>query len=804
MNTLLEDLRFGLRMLAKKPGLTLIAIVTLALGIGANAAIFSVVNSVLLNPMPYREPQEIVRMFEKVERQAMSSERMEVAPANFLDWQARSHSFSGIAAYGLGNLAMSGDGEAESLAGAFVTAKLFSVLGVKPILGRTFTVEEDKPENEYVALLGYGLWQSRFSGDQDIAGREVTLDGRTYTIIGVMPEGFQFPKQTAIWTPLALNNNQVQMREARFLKIVARLRSDVSLAAARDEMDAIARSLADEYPQTNQNWGVNIVPLLEEEVGRVRQPLLLLLGIVALVLLIACANVANLLMARATARQSEIAIRLALGASRFRIIQQLLAESSILALLGGSAGFLLAMWGVDLLLALAPGNLPRAGEVRLDADVFMFTLIISLATGIIFGLFPALQASKPDLNASLKEGAGKASIGQSRHRALGALVVVEVALATVVLVSTGLLIRSFLLLRQVNTGLNADNVLTVQFTPPSARYNDRERWRENRLSFYNQLIPRIEALPGVEYVGGIDSLPFAGSGRVWRLRKDGEEPAGLAATFQVAMLDYFHAMGIQLKAGRLFNEADRDGAPPVAIINETMARRFWPDESALGKRIVIRNDTAAREIVGIVSDIKHFGLDRDAEPEMYVPFNQRVIDLIPVVIRAKGDPAQLAGAIRQEVQAVDPMVAISKIKTVPELRADSLAERRFTLLLLAIFAGLAMTLSVTGIYSVMSYMVTERTREIGVRMALGANQGDVLNFMIRRGMIPALIGVTAGLGLAFATTRVIESLLYSVSATDPLTLVVVALLLTIVALLACYIPARRATKVDPQVALRYE
>jgi predicted permease len=803
METLLQDLRYGLRSLRTDPGFTAVVLLTLALGIGASTAIFSVVNGVLLRPLPYAEPERLVRLFEKIERQAMSSDRMEIAPANFLDWRAQCQSFSDISAYGFDDLALAGDQEAENIASAFVSANLFSMLGVNPIMGRVFNVEEDQPGHDSVALLSHGLWQRRFGADPKVIGQKILLDGNTYTVIGVMPPGFQFPKNTELWTPLALNANQVKMREAHFLKAVARLKSDVSIEKAREEMNGMAGRLAEQFPQTNQNWGVTVAPLFEEEVGMIRPALLLLLGAVSLVLLIACVNVANLLLARATVRQSEIAIRLALGASRWRIIRQLLSESLLLALFGGSAGLLLALWGVDALLALAPGDLPRLDEVSLDGRVLSFAFIVSFLTGITFGLIPALQASKPDLQTVLKEGSRKTTGGRSRRWALNSLVVAEVTLALIVLIGAGLLINSFLRLQQVNPGLNTERVLTVKLTPPSARYAGQDS-REQRLNFYNRLIPRLVSLPGVEAVGGIDSLPLGGSGRVWRLRKAEEEQAGFAATFQVVISDYFNVMGIQLKQGRLFTDSDRYGALPVAVINETMARRFWPNENATGKRIVIRNEEFQREIIGVVNDVKHFGLDREAEPEMYVPFNQFAIDLIPLVIRTKNDPAQLISAVRTEVGGVDPMVAISKIRTMPQVLSESLAQRRFSVLLLGIFAAVALALATVGIYGVISYDVSQRTHEIGIRMALGAQRSDLLGLVVKKGMALALIGIAIGLVASLAVTRLMASLLFGISATDPATFALVALLLSIVALLACYIPARRAAIVDLIVALRHE
>jgi putative ABC transport system permease protein len=809
MATLLNDLRFAARMLAKSPGFALMAVVTLALGIGANTAIFSVVNGVLLRPLPYPEPDRIVRLFETVSRSAMPSDRMEVAPANYLDWQSQARSFSGIAAYGFGETPLSNDGEAKVVPSAYVSHNLFSVLGVSPALGRTFTVEEDNPANEYVAVLSHGLWVRGFGADRNVLGRTVSLDGHAYTIIGVMPAGFRFPKEAEIWTPLALNANQVKMREARFLKVVARVQPGVSIEQARSEMDMIANRLSQQFPQTNQSWGVNVVSMLDEEVGKIRPALLTLFGVVALVLLIACANVANLLLARATARQSEITIRLALGATRWRVVRQLGVESLILALLGGGAGLMIALWGVDALLALAPQNLPRVSEVQVDGRTLAFTVLVSIATGAIFGLVPALQASRIDLSSSMKEEANRASGASRRNRALNTLVVSEVALALVVLASAGLLINSFLRLRRVDSGVDIANTLTVSFSPPSARYNDRNAWRENRMNFFNQLLPRVQSLPGVETVGAIESLPLSGNGRVYRFRKDGEPAntnSGPAATFQVAMTGYFRAAGVHLRRGRLFDDADRDGSPPVAVINETMARRFWPDDDALGKRIVIRNETFAREIIGVVNDVKHFGLDRETQPEMYVPFNQLAIDLIPLVIRTKTDPAPIANAVREHVRAVDPAVAIANIRTMSQIASASLAERRFTVLLLSAFAATALILAAVGVYGVMAYSVTQREREIGIRLALGATARDIIRLIVGRGMGLTLIGLAAGLLASLALTRLakgaLSSLLFDVSATDPLTFVAVSLALAGVAMVACYAPALRATKVDPLIALR--
>src|SRR5262245_9003222 len=802
MGTLWQDLRYGARTLLQKPGFTLIAVITLALGIGANTAIFSVVKGVLLRPLPYPQPQELVRIFETVERTTMESDRMEVAPANFLDWRQQAQSFSGIAAFGWTGSVISEGGEAERLEGALVTANFFTTMGIAPMLGRAFTVEDEQAGGRLV-IIGYDLWQRRFGGAGDIVGRIIQLDGFSFTVIGVMPPDFQYPRRTQIYELYLLNANRRQMREARFLKVVARLKPGVTRVQAQSEMSGVARRLAEQYPQTNRNWGANVVPLLEEEVGRVKPALLALLGTVGLVLLIACVNVASLLLARAVTRQTEIGIRFALGAGRVRIIRQLLTESLLLSTLGGVAGLVVGGWALKALLALAPERLPRLGEVRLDAGALGFTLLLSLLTGILFGLAPAWQAARQDVHTTLKRGA----VRLPGHRHLfGALVVVEIALTLAVLIGAGLLVNSFLRLQQVEPGLDADRLLTVTFEPPSARYNGND-WRVNRLNFWDQLSARVAALPGVEAVGAIDSLPFGGDARVWRFRRDGIDPdtsAGPAATFQVATPDYFRAVGMKIRRGRLFNSGDRENTPPVALINDTMARKFWPGTEPVGTRIFIRNETFAREIIGVVSDVKHFGLDREIEPEMYAPFAQFVIDVMPMVVRVQGDPASFASAIRQEARAVDPTVAVDRIVPMRGLIAESLAQHRFTMLLLGAFAVVALMLAGVGVYGVMAYSVSERTREIGVRLALGAQRGDVLKLLLMQGLKLVLMGAVTGFLASSMLAWLLEDLLFGIDATDPLTFISVTILLAGVAMLACYLPARRATKVDPMIALRCE
>src|SRR5262245_23922672 len=807
MQTLWQDLRYGARILLKKPGFTLTAVLTLALGIGANTAIFSVVNEVLLRPLPYPEPAALVRIYEKETDSALPSERLEVAPANFLDWRRQSRTLVEIAAWGQEEQALASQDHADSVVAAFVSFNFFSVLGVNPLRGRVFTSEEDKPDRDTVALLSYGLWQRRFGGDPNLVGQRVNLDGSQYTVVGIMPPGFQYPRGAEIWTPLALNANQTQMREAHFLQVIARRRPDASLAQVRAEMETIASSLAQQYPSTNKNWTVNVVPLPEDEVGRARTTMLLLMGAVGLVLLIACANVSSLLIARGATRRTEITIRSALGASRWRIVRQLLSESVLLASLGGGLGLLLALWGTDALLAFSPSEIPRMRTVRVDFYALGFTLAVTLLAGLIFGMLPALQAAQINLHESLKEGGRSASGSPTQKRIFGALVVSEIALALIVLVGAGLLLNSFLRLSRVEIGIQTSNLLTVEVNLPSARYSDSEDYKAQRLNFYGQVIERIRALPGVTSVGAIDSLPLGGRQRGWTFRKEGQTLAPSerpVAGFQIATTDYFRPMGMQIRRGRAFTESDRNGSPQVAIVNESFARQFYPNEDPLGQRIIIRDRPEANEIVGVVNDIRHFGPDKAPGPEMYVPYNQLVAGAVPLVVRTKSEPEALIGAVQKEIRAVDREVAVGKVRTMTQMMSATLAERRFALLLLGGFASMALLLAAIGIYGVMAYAVTQRTREIGIRMALGAQAADALRLIIKQGLSLALIGVVIGLVGAFALTRLMKDLLFGVSATDPLTFIVIALLLTFIMLLACSIPARRAMKVDPMVVLHCE
>ena len=805
MNKVWQDLRYGLRMLYKNRGFTAVALLALALGIGANSAIFSVVNSVLLRPLPYRDAQRLIMIWENYQQRG-GPEREWASPADFRDFRDQAQSFEHIAALLGWGPTLTGQDEPEDLQGAAVSHDTFAMLGVEPALGRSFRPDDDQPGADRVVVLSHQLWQRRFSADPSIIGRNVTLSGDSYTVIGVMPRGLSFPilNNTEVWrtiSPLLAANSGCD-RGCVILRIIAKLKPAVTIEAARAEMNALTQQIAERYPDYNKGIGATLVPLHEQLVGDVRPAMLVLLGAVGLVLLIACANVANLLLARAAAREKEVAIRAALGASRARLIRQHLTESLVLAVIGGALGLLIAFWMVDLLVSFAPKGTPRLEEIAIDRSVLAFSFGIAVLTGIAFGLAPALLSSRTNFNSALKEGGRDTSATSRGARLRGALVVSEVALALMLLVGAGLLIKSFVILQRVDPGFNPKSVLRVDVTLPRTRYPDRNQ----SAAFYKQLLERVARLPGVQSAGAVSSLPLSGGGTDSDFAIEGRPPAEpghpQVAWYSSVTPDYFRAMGIRLLRGREFTEADNPAAPKTVLISESMARRYFPDEEPLGKRLVFGKD--AREIVGIISDVKFFGLNLDARPSMYFAHQQNPARGLSLVVRTQGNPLTLATAIRGQVSSLDRDLAVSSIMTMEELVGTSLAEPRFVLLLLGAFAAVALLLSAIGVYGVVSYSVTQRSHEIGVRMALGAQMSDVLKLVVGQGMSLVLGGVGVGLIAAFALSRVMESLLFGVSATDVTTFAATSLILAGVALGACFVPARRATKVDPMESLRYE
>ncbi len=813
METLLKDFRYGVRMLMKRPGFTAVAIIALALGIGANTAIFSVINAVILKPLPFSDPDRLIRVYETDKHRGLT--QGSASYPDFADWRDQNHVFERIAAFHDSGPVLTGGDDAVRLQGAVVSADLFALLGATPVLGRTFLPEEDKPgDSGRVVILSYGLWQRQFNSDPNILGRSLTLDSVNHSVVGVMPAGFQFPisnEPVELWTTFAAESQgadaMTAQRGAHYLRVIARLKPDVAISQAQSEMDTIASRLEQQYPDENSHRGVYVVGALEDLVGDVRPALLLLLGAVGCVLLIACANVANLLLARATTRHKEMAIRAALGASRMRVVRQLLTESVTLSLAGGALGLLVALWATDLFVALSGDDLPRATGIRLDGGVLLFTLAVSVLTGVIFGLVPAIQSSRPDLSESLKEGGRSSTDGARRNTIRSVLVVFEVAIAIVVLVCAGLLIESLRRLQNINPGFNSKNVLTLKMGLPDVKYTT-----EKQVAFYRELLERINALPGVARASAVLPLPLGGDRVRVSFETEGRPMAQgdlPTAELRTIGMDYFAAMGIPLVKGRDFTARDNGKAPGVIIVNSAFVEKFFPGEDPIGKHIkpgisFDENEPPMREIVGVVGNVRHLKLDAAEDAEFYAPHAQIPFDSMTIVVKSENDPRGLSGAIQQEVSAIDKDLPVFEIKTLDDYVAGAVARPRFNTLLLAIFAGLALVLTAVGLYGVMSYAVAQRTHEIGIRMALGAQSSDVLKLVVSQGMLLTLIGVAIGLVAAFALTRLMSSLLYGVSATDPLTFVIVAATLSAVALAACWLPARRATKVDPMVALRYE
>ena len=808
LDTLLQDLRFAFRMLRKSPAFTVVAVLTLALGIGANAAIFSVVYAVLLKALPYPQSNRLVMVYENVDLPSYQNSRNEVTPGNLSDWAKQNSVFENIAAYRNRSFNLTGAGEPLRIEGELVSANFFTTLQVVPRLGRGFFAEEDSSAASHVVVMSDGLWKSRFGSDPQILDHKLLLDGENYTVIGVAPPGFHFPDlDDQIWVPLALSPAERENRGSHYLEVFARLKPGATLHQAQAEMSVIAKNLTELYPQSNAGQTVSLVPLQEDLVGPVRPTLFVLWGAVGLVLLIVCANVANLLLARASARRREIAVRLALGASRLRLFRQLLTESTLLALFGCSLGLLMARWGVNVLTLLAAERLPRTDEFTLNAPVLLFSVGIAVFAGLLAGLAPALQASHGNVHDTLKAGT-RDSAAVSRLRIRNLLVVVETALGVVVVIGAGLLLRSFLRIEQTSLGFQPQSVLTFRAIPRGQKYSGLPQ----RASFYRQALERMNAIPGVNSAAAVTFIPltFARGSRGFTI--EGRPPIAPGqipmAGYDVVTPGYFTTMRIPLREGRDFSWSDTPQTQLVILINEAMAKTYWPHEDPLGKRIRQGNlDDPWLTIAGVVGDIREFDPLTPPRPTMYFPITQFPDSggiLRDWVVRTAGAPLIVASSVRSAIWSVDKDLAVTRVRTMEEVRSLSIASQRLNLLLFALFAALALVLATVGTYGVMAYSVAQRTREIGIRMALGARSNEVLRLVLAQGFRLAAVGLLIGIAAALALTRLMTSMIYGVSSTDAATFITVALLLAFVALAACYIPARRAMRVDPMVALRYE
>src|SRR5437588_1641172 len=807
LGDLWQDLRYGLRMLLKNPGFTTVAIIALALGIGANSAIFSVVNTVLLRPLPYKNPERLVMVWEDNSKQGFP--RDTPSPANFMDWRDQNHVFESAAALVEISFNLTGVGDPERIDGRRVSGSLFSLLGVEPQLGRAFRPEEDQRGGNHVVIISHGLWQRRFGSDPGIIGKPINLNGESFTVVGVMPRTFQFPTRTdQLWVPIAFDAKEAGERGNHYLEVIARMKPGVSLQQAQAEMATIATRLQQQYPETNTSIGIVVTPLHEHVVGDIKPALLVLLGAVAFVLLIACANVANLLLARAAVRQKEIALRLALGAGHARLIRQFLTESVLLAAFGGGIGLLLSVVGLSVLRRFIPPNISQAQAITIDARVLIFTVLVSLVTGLIFCLAPATQAANFNLNDTLKESGRDSAAGSRGNRIRGLLVISEVAVSFILLIGAGLLINSFLHLRNVDPGFRAERALTMKIVLPEVRYADKEQ----RAVFYRELIRRVDSLPGVISAAVATNLPLTESGNSVGISIEGRaDPAPDRVPIVITRIispRYFETMGIPLLKGRAFTEEDKAESPAVVVLSETTARKFWPGEDALGKHIKIGPTNSPNRwltVVGVVKDVRQFELVVEPKPQMYLPFTQaNFFEPRALVVKTNLEPLSLAATVRKTVWEIDKDQPVSDIASMENIVSESVARQRFRMMLLGIFAGLALLLAAVGIYGVMSYSVAQRTREIGIRMALGAQRADVLKLTIGQGLRLVVTGVAFGLAAAVIMTRLMSSLLFGVSATDPMTFVSISFVLVSVAVFASYIPALRATRIEPMEALRYQ